>query len=487
MVNYVARSQITPWLLVCSIGLFFILDMSLLGLNFRITKSVSEDALVINLAGRQRMLSQRMSKAIFQINTDRLSSQKEKNLIDQFNESFTLFRKTLDAFYYGGTTTDAENNKVSISRLERKEARDILFQTKQILDNISPIAPQFKDNALNIHMIMMMSNVLANSNEELLRFMNRLTVMIENNSQQKIDYLRVIQLITFCFALLNFAAVIYLFRKMHKQSRELINILDELFQSTNVALIVFSSSHKVLMCNQFACHLFEYSYRELRKMNRSSLLIGGQTEEGEYKCVTRDGKHIDVELHERIVKRNGQSLSVMTIMDISSHIERGRRDPLTGIQNRHALTQALQYQSEQVLSLGGRFACFFLDLNDFKSINDQYGHDAGDSVLKCISQRLKHSINSNDSIYRFGGDEFILLVNLSHDSNDDTPIRKTFDNLNLMMQKSIYLPNQKKIKLSISAGIAIFPDDTKNIDDLISLADQSMYRAKQKDEMNYER
>lgn len=475
MVRCKADSRSTSWLLTFSIVLFLIFDVCLLSLNFRITTEVSEGALTINLAGRQRMLTQRMSKAVFQINSRDITSSESQRLIQQFSHTFELFSHTLDAFYYGGQVTDAEHQRVPINRVELPEGRRILLKAKEINQDIAPIHKMIAEQGVTDENLAQLKVVLANDNDELLDLMNQLTVLVEKYSKQKTTTLRTIQLITFVFALLNFAVIVRLFRQVHQQSKDLVNILDELFQSTNVALMVFSEDQRVVMSNQFASHFLGYSARELRHMKRSSLIVEKSNSSDEAKFLTRDGREIEVEVNERIVTHNGNRLSVLTIMDISGHLEKERNDPLTGLQNRHALSLALEVKSEQVRSLGGRFACIFVDLNRFKEINDRYGHKAGDGVLKCFAKRLKQHLRDNDLVFRYGGDEFIVLVDLT---SDDASINAIAKKLHTMMEKPINISDTKAVILSLSAGFAIYPDDTKDTDELLNFADQSMYRAK---------
>ncbi len=98
MAIFEASSRKTSWLLGLLISLFLALDLFLLGLNFHITKQVSEDALVINLASRQSTLIQQMSNAVSQIDTNKLSASESQILTDQFSSAYLLFSQTLNAF-----------------------------------------------------------------------------------------------------------------------------------------------------------------------------------------------------------------------------------------------------------------------------------------------------------------------------------------------------------------------------------------------------
>ena len=100
----------TPIILGISIGLFLLLDITMLALNYQITHQVSVDALAINLAGRQRMLSQRMSKAVFQIDESDLASDHSLKLEKEFGKVFNLFTETLNGFEYGGDDDDGRDD-----------------------------------------------------------------------------------------------------------------------------------------------------------------------------------------------------------------------------------------------------------------------------------------------------------------------------------------------------------------------------------------
>lgn len=149
-------------------------------------------------------------------------------------------------------------------------------------------------------------------------------------------------------------------------------------------------------------------------------------------------------------------------------------DYLTGLPNRYAFEQYLQsaidnYKTGQN---GVPFALLFIDLNDFKMINDRFGHDAGDQVLIEIALRLKTNLRQNDFVARYAGDEFVTVLSDVKSSQDLEPIRK---NIEKAMSAPLKAFDSSVVKLSGAIGEAHFPDDAESVAELIILADKKMY------------
>lgn len=148
-------------------------------------------------------------------------------------------------------------------------------------------------------------------------------------------------------------------------------------------------------------------------------------------------------------------------------------DPLTGIRNSRYFLNKLK----ELASAGTPFAIFYLDMNNFKQINDQYGHDVGDLVLKEAAERIKHSIREVDIATRIGGDEFTVTIiqNCSEEFCQNMKNR-LYDNVG----KMILLDEDTPYYPEISVGYARFPDNSDEIEQVIRMADQKMYDEKRK-------
>jgi len=157
------------------------------------------------------------------------------------------------------------------------------------------------------------------------------------------------------------------------------------------------------------------------------------------------------------------------------------QDSLTGVLNRHAFFEKLDQLSKDIISSQEKLIILFLDINDFKQINDTYGHDAGDLVLKETAKRLSNTLRKVDLISRFGGDEFVVaLSNVKSTEIVDLLVKKVTNAL-----EADYHVNDVTLKVTTSCGVSIFPDDSLDINTLLVKADAKMYQNKsqQKEEV----
>ena len=155
-------------------------------------------------------------------------------------------------------------------------------------------------------------------------------------------------------------------------------------------------------------------------------------------------------------------------------------DSLTGLLNRYGLMKSL----EAYCGLGGRFALVFMDLDNFKLVNDNYGHKAGDRLLERVAGRLKQICPRDVELARLGGDEFTALVPLNQASDR---AQEVADLMLSQMSKPLQLSGVPEVTIGGSIGIAIYPDDADDGDNLITRADMAMYQAKQMGRLRWQR
>lgn len=155
--------------------------------------------------------------------------------------------------------------------------------------------------------------------------------------------------------------------------------------------------------------------------------------------------------------------------------QQANQDPLTGLANRKQLQDRLAGAKTRSRNPGDSFGVVVVDLDKFKELNDSLGHRAGDEVLVAISRRLESLLRHSDTVARIGGDEFMLLLEGVRNSND---LARMKAKLAAIGDLPITLHDGTEVYVGLSSGVAMYPDDTSDIEDLYSLADADMYRVK---------
>lgn len=149
-------------------------------------------------------------------------------------------------------------------------------------------------------------------------------------------------------------------------------------------------------------------------------------------------------------------------------------DALTGLPNRLLFNDRLEHGLAQALRHAWTLALMFVDLNDFKIINDTYGHAVGDEVLQAIAARLVENTRIDDTVSRHGGDEFLYLLMEVNEESDIVLIAEKI----IRAIEEPCATNAGPLLISASVGISIFPRDGTTADTLLKNADKAMYKAK---------
>jgi len=157
-------------------------------------------------------------------------------------------------------------------------------------------------------------------------------------------------------------------------------------------------------------------------------------------------------------------------------------DPLTQLPNRVLFYDRMRQEIAYAKREKKKFALMFLDLDNFKEVNDKFGHDVGDELLREIAKRFNSLLRESDSICRLGGDEFIILLPRLKNSRENTEdvVRKIFS----VFSEPIKIKNNS-LNIHLSIGIALFPDDGEREEVLMKSADKAMYIAKKEGPDNY--
>ena len=167
--------------------------------------------------------------------------------------------------------------------------------------------------------------------------------------------------------------------------------------------------------------------------------------------------HVDVTLHHDVTE----------ILDAQA-----QRDALTGLPNRRAVGERLSAAVNKARRGGGRVSVVFIDLDGFKAVNDELGHDVGDEVLVAVGRRLTRTVRSDDVVGRWGGDEFIVVMD-----GGEQAIRSLSRRLHAAMEEPVVVSGPCTVAVRLSVGGAEARTGVL-VDDVVARADRAMFRAK---------
>ena len=271
-----------------------------------------------------------------------------------------------------------------------------------------------------------------------------------------------------------------------------------LFDRNLAAVCRTTASGKMLEVNDAAVRLFGYDSRdELREANAADLYPDAEARAEYLKRLTTSGSLVNIQI--RLRRKDGSQFWALlsaslipdrpgrdpfieaTLLDITERVEAEERtayqathDALTGLPNRILFDDRLQQAMAMADRLKSRVAIGFIDLDRFKPVNDEFGHAAGDFVLREAGARMQRAVRQSDTVARAGGDEFVIMITGAHDREDAA---LTMSKVAAAIREPIDFGG-KTIAVEASIGISVYPDDASDGESLIRIADQAMYRAK---------
>jgi diguanylate cyclase (GGDEF)-like protein len=157
-------------------------------------------------------------------------------------------------------------------------------------------------------------------------------------------------------------------------------------------------------------------------------------------------------------------------------------DPLTNLPNRILFNDRLKFAMANAARHNKKFAFIVIDLDKFKEINDKYGHKTGDELLVFVGSRMESMLRKSDTVARFGGDEFILLLTEINDKEDAAIVAEKI----LGTFREQFILGGYALSIGISMGISFYPDDGIDSDTLFRKADTALYQVKESGRNNYQ-
>jgi diguanylate cyclase (GGDEF)-like protein/PAS domain S-box-containing protein len=208
-----------------------------------------------------------------------------------------------------------------------------------------------------------------------------------------------------------------------------------------------------------------------------------------FQAIRKDGELIDVEVHETGTEIDGRAALIGSLLDVTDRkraeaqvSERAFVDSLTRLPNRVRFMERLETELAQSRRYDRKLAVVHLDLDAFKFVNDNWGHNVGDKLLQSLALRLTRGVREVDTIARIGADEFLVLV----------PDLRQGEDLSRFAQKLLSLTSrpvdidERTLQVTASVGVATYPDDGQDAESLLRNADAAMYRAKDLGGNNFE-
>jgi diguanylate cyclase (GGDEF)-like protein/PAS domain S-box-containing protein len=224
-------------------------------------------------------------------------------------------------------------------------------------------------------------------------------------------------------------------------------------------------------------------------------VLAGQIWSGEVVERRKDGSFVTVS--EIITPLRDDTGHVTHYMAMQHDVTRRKResdrdhylayhDTLTGLSNRVLFLGALQQAVLKARSSSDNLALLYVDVDEFKTVNDTLGHHGGDRLLTAIANRIRASVRKTDLIARLGGDEFCVLQTALPDAgvaveSAAASARKIVQNIS-----QVFVIDGKTVRTSVSVGIAIYPTDATRAEDLLRTADHAMYQAKKRGRNRYQ-
>jgi len=277
-----------------------------------------------------------------------------------------------------------------------------------------------------------------------------------------------------------------------------IGYFKQMSETVPVALALLDKNSNIIDVNTKFEELFGYKREEIIGKDLNELIVpkeeisdGRKLDEiagttgyvrVERKRLRKNGKEIPVLVSGSPFEVDGKTIGIIGVYEDISEIKKiqevlyyqATHDTMTGLPNRYLLSDRFNLEKAKADRENAKVALFFIDINEFKHINDTYGHDFGDKVIKSVADRLISSVRKTDSVVRFGGDEFVIVFNSV----------KTLDDIVSIAIKVINAFYEKleidgvKLDVPINVGIAVYPDDGETLEELLRKGDLAMYEAK---------
>jgi diguanylate cyclase (GGDEF)-like protein/PAS domain S-box-containing protein len=226
--------------------------------------------------------------------------------------------------------------------------------------------------------------------------------------------------------------------------------------------------------------------REKVREQSEAFLVGSGGDLDDYRMVRPDGRVVWIrdrayayrDEDGRVILEQGLLFDVTELKEAEARVAHmAYHDPLTGLANRLLFEESLHLAMERARRDGHWVAVVFLDLDNFKDLNDMLGHHAGDQLLVGLAERLRSVTRDSDMVSRLGGDEFLVMLADLAPTDAEEAVRRVLERLRAAMATPVDLPGSHYVARG-SIGVSLFPTDGEDVAALLQNADVAMYAAK---------
>ena len=288
-----------------------------------------------------------------------------------------------------------------------------------------------------------------------------------------------------CFAILGFVGLLaHMLFRLRLTDLSPSFVANHLLQTMQGGVIVVDMRGRVQVVNEVAAKLLGCDPARLRDndlldflgvktlpaTDNDSFARNLMTRDRVVRWRTADGEDVELNLSATAIRDEADNaLGVLyALSDVSA-----THDMLTAVPNRTRFAALFEPAKKRILNASRVPAILFIDLDGFKAVNDEYGHAAGDMILQLAARRIRRAIRGVDLLARYGGDEFMALVDLARQEDGNFVAMK--------LQRVIsepYAIEDRIVTIGASIGVSFFPADGETLDDLLRAADRAMYNEK---------